>query len=121
MKKIKLTNKELGLRASPMALLFYDQAFDGDLIADLAKFQKENMSKLMKGDFSSYNSISLLQIGWAMNKAQNYPGDFPTFEEWLNDFEGQDATSPKFIQGIVEEATDGFFRSRESGGKPESE
>jgi hypothetical protein len=121
MKKIKLTNKKIGLRATPMALLFYDQTFDRDLIADLAKFQKENMSKLMNGDFSSYNSVGLLRIGWAMNKANNYPGDFPTFEEWVNDFVGQDVTNPKFIQGIVEESTDGFFRSRKSGGKPESE
>jgi hypothetical protein len=121
MKKIELTNKKIGLRATPMALLFYDQAFDSDLIADLSKLQQEHLPKVINGDFSSFNSVNLLKIGWAMNKANNYPGDFPTFEEWVNDLNSEDVTSPKFMMGVVNEATDGFFRRKESGGKPESE
>ncbi|MFW6121847.1 MAG: hypothetical protein ACOC80_13260 [Petrotogales bacterium] len=122
MKKLKINNKEIGLRASPLALLFYQQNFDSDLIADLAKFQEENMEKISEGDFGNFSSVKLLQMAWAMNKAAKYPKDFPTFEEWLESFDSFQVTNAKFIMGIIEEATDGFFRSgKESGGKPEQE
>lgn len=122
MKTVEINDKKIGLRASPMALLFYQQNFDSDLIADLAKFQEENMEKISNGDFKSFNSIKLLQMAWAMNKAAKYPEQFPTFEEWLNQFDSFQVTNAKFIMGIIKEATDGFFRSgKESGGKPEQE
>ena len=122
MKKVEINNKKIGLRASPMALLFYQQEFDSDLIADLAKFQEENMDKITAGDFSNFSSVKLLQITWAMNKAANYPGEFKTFEEWLESFDNFQVTNAQYIMGIIQEATDGFFRSgKESGGKPEQE
>jgi hypothetical protein len=122
MKNVTIGNKELGLRASPMALLFYQQNFNSDLIADLAKFQKENMDKIAKGDFSNFNSVELLQMTWAMNKAAEYPDKFPAFEEWLGSFNSFQVTNANYIIGIIKEATDGFFRSgEESRGKPGEE
>ena len=120
MKKVEINDRKIGLRASPMALLFYQQNFDSDLIADLSKFQEENIEKITKGDFSNFNSVELLQMAWAMNKAAKYPEQFPTFEEWLEQFESFQVTNAEFIMGIIQEATDGFFRSeKKSGGKPE--
>jgi len=122
MEKVEINNKKIGLRASPMALLFYQQEFDSDLVADLAEFQESNMDRITQGDFTNFNSVKLLQMVWAMNKASNYPGDFPIFEEWVNSFESFNVTNPKLITSIISEATDGFFRSgKESGGKPEQE
>ena len=119
MKTIEINDRKIGLRASPMALLFYQQKFNKDLIADLAKFQEDNMDKIIKGDFSNFNSIKLLQMAWAMNKAAEYPDKFPDFEKWLETFDSFHITNAKFISGIIEEAADGFFRSSKSGGKPE--
>jgi hypothetical protein len=108
--------KEIQLRANPLALLFYKQAFDSDLIADLLKLQ--SLQSLQEGDFSSLDTISLLQIAYAMNKAAKPADIFPKFEEWLAQFETIGFSDPQWIIDVVEEATDGFFRSGKSA--PES-
>ena len=108
--------KEIQLRANPLALLFYKQAFDSDLIADLLKLQ--SLQSLQEGDFSSLDTISLLQIAYVMNKAAKPADVFPTFEEWLAQFETIGFDDPQWIVDVVEEAADGFFRSGKSA--PES-
>ena len=108
--------KEIQLRANPLALLFYKQAFDSDLIADLLKLQ--SLQSLQDGDFSSLDMVSLFQIAYAMNKAAKPADVFPTFEEWLAQFETIGFDDPQWIVDVVEEAADGFFRSGKSA--PES-
>jgi len=116
---VRTTNiggKEIQLRANPLALLFYKQAFDSDLIADLLKLQ--SLQSLQDGDFSSLDMVSLFQIAYAMNKAAKPADVFPTFEEWLAQFETIGFDDPQWIVYVVEEAADGFFRSGKSA--PES-
>jgi hypothetical protein len=108
--------KKIQLRANPLALLFYKQAFDSDLIADLLKLQ--SLQSLQDGDFSSLDMVSLFQIAYAMNKAAKPADVFPTFEEWLAQFETIGFDDPQWIVDVVEEAADGFFRSGKSA--PES-
>ena len=116
MRKIVLGNKEIELRANPLALLFYKQAFDRDLIADILKLQ--SLQSLQDGDFSSLDTVSLFQIAYAMNKAAKPADVFPKFEEWLAQFETIGFDDPQWIIDVVEEAADGFFRSGKSA--PES-
>lgn len=104
--------KKIQLRANPLALLFYKQAFDSDLIADLLKLQ--SLQSLQDGDFSSLDMVSLFQIAYAMNKAAKPADVFPTFEEWLAQFETIGFDDPQWIIDVVEEAADGFFRSGKS-------
>ena len=108
--------KKIQLRANPLALLFYKQAFDSDLIADLLKLQ--SLQSLQDGDFSSLDTVSLFQIAYAMNKAAKPTDVFPKFEEWLAQFETIGFDDPQWIINVVEEAADGFFRSGKSA--PES-
>ena len=108
--------KEIQLRANPLALLFFKQAFDRDLVADILKLQ--SLQSLQDGDFSSLDTLSLFQIAYAMNKAAKPADVFPTFEEWLAQFETLGLDDPQWIIDVVEEAADGFFRSGKSA--PES-
>jgi hypothetical protein len=108
--------KKIQLRANPLALLFYKQAFDRDLIADILKLQ--SLQSLQDGDFSSLDTISLFQIAYVMNKAAKPADVFPKFEEWLAQFETIGFDDPQWIIDVVEEAADGFFRSGKSA--PES-
>jgi hypothetical protein len=108
--------KEIQLRANPLALLFYKQAFDRDLVADIVKLQ--SLQSLQDGDFSSLDMVSLFQIAYAMNKAAKPADVFPGFEEWLAQFETIGFDDPQWIINVVEEAADGFFRSGKSA--PES-
>ena len=116
MRTTNIGGKEIQLRANPLALLFYKQAFDSDLIADLLKLQ--SLQSLQDGDFSSLDMVSLFQIAYAMNKAAKPVDVFPTFEEWLAQFETIGFDDPQWIVDVVEEAADGFFRSGKSA--PES-
>ena len=116
MRTTNIGGKEIQLRANPLALLFYKQAFDSDLIADLLKLQ--SLQSLQDGDFSSLDMVSLFQIAYAMNKAAKPADVFPTFEEWLAQFETIGFDDPQWIIDVVEEAADGFFRSGKSA--PES-
>ncbi len=116
MRTTNIGGKEVQLRANPLALLFYKQAFDRDLIADIIKLQ--SLQSLQDGDFSSLDMVSLFQIAYAMNKAVKPADVFPKFEEWLAQFETIGFDDPQWIIDVVEEAADGFFRSGKSA--PES-
>jgi len=116
MRTVQIGNKELGLRATPLALLYYRQSFKKDLIEDLVSFQ--DMADMANGDFSGFDSVKILQICYAMNKAANYGKSFPDFEKWLSELESIDFADEEFMLAVIEEATDGFFRSAGTGGNP---
>jgi len=75
MRIVKIGGKELGLKASPLALLYYRQAFNKDLIEDLISFQ--DMANIENGDFSGFDSVKILQICYAMNNADTFGKQFP--------------------------------------------
>lgn len=106
MREIMIGEKELRVRATPLALLYYRQAFRSDLIGDLAKLQG------MEKDLGQFDSVAILQLTWAMAKADAGPGtQFPSFESWLNSLEGLDFTESTWMLSVLEEAADGFFRT----------
>ena len=105
MKTIKIGEKEIGLKATPLALLYYKQEFKTDLIGDLLKMQA------LANDPSALDSVAILQIAWAMNKAAEGKGKtFPHFESWLEQFEYVDFSDADTLTAIMNEAMEGFFR-----------
>lgn len=114
MKTIKIGEKEIGLKASPLALLYYKQAFGSDLVGDLVKMQD------LEKDPSKIDSVIVLQVTWAMAKAhEGLNQKFPDFVNWLADLEYFDMTDEEVLEAIFEEAEKGFFRrGTTSGAKP---
>jgi hypothetical protein len=105
MRTIKIGEKEIGLKATPLALVYYKQAFGSDLVGDLVKMQ--DIAK----DPSKIDSVFLLQVTWAMAKAYEGVGKkFPDFMNWVADLESFDFTDVDVINAIIDEASDGFFR-----------
>jgi hypothetical protein len=107
MREITIGEKTLGLKASPVALLYYKQEFKTDLIGDLIKMEKigENIAKI--------DTVVILQLIWVMNKAAEGPGkQFPNFEKWLESLDCVDFTDSNLLSEVMAEATAGFFRSR---------
>jgi len=116
MRTVKIGDKELGLRATPLALLYYKQEFDTELISDLVSLQ--DMAGIEDGDFSNFDSLKILQICYAMNKADNFGKQFPGYEKWLSELNSIDFANEDFMMGVISEASDGFFRSAGIGGNP---
>ncbi len=105
MKTIKIGSNDVNIKASPVALFYYRQEFETDLIGDLIK-----MSKRAK-DLSAIDSIVILQLIWAMVKAATGTGkNFPGFEKWLADLESIDFADQSLMNAVIGEAEDGFFR-----------
>lgn len=103
MREITIGEKQIRVRATPLALLFYKQEFKTDLIGDLISMQE------MANDPSRFDSIKMLQLIWAMNKADK-PEGFPSFEGWLSNLDSIDFADADITTTVIEEATDGFFR-----------
>jgi hypothetical protein len=103
MREITIGEKQIRIRATPLALLFYKQEFNTDLIGDLISMQ------VMATDPSRFDSIKMLQLIWAMNKADK-PEGFPSFEGWLGSLDGIDFADGDMMTAVIEEAEDGFFR-----------
>ncbi len=103
MREITIGEKQIRVRATPLALLFYKQEFNTDLIGDLISMQE------MATDPSQFDALKFLQLIWAMAKADDAKG-FPSFEAWLADMESFDFADNDIMTAVVEEATDGFFR-----------
>ena len=103
MREITIGEKTIRVRATPLALLFYKQEFNTDLIGDLISMQE------MASDPSQFDSIKMLQLIWAMNKADDAKG-FPSFEVWLSGLDSFDFADADVMTAVVEEAADGFFR-----------
>jgi len=103
MREITIGEKTIRVRATPLALLFYKQEFNADLIGDLISMQN------MADDPSQFDALKFLQLIWAMNKADK-PEGFPSFEAWLADMESFDFADNDIMTAAIEEAEDGFFR-----------
>jgi hypothetical protein len=103
MREITIGEKQIRVRATPLALLFYKQEFKTDLIGDLISMQE------MTSDPSLFDSVKILQIMWAMAKADG-KGSFSSFETWLGGLDSVDFADGDMLAAVVEEATDGFFR-----------
>ena len=106
MREITIGEKQVRVRATPLALLFYKQEFKSDLISDLVKMQG------VQSDPSRFEALAFLQIIWALAKADK-PEGFPSFQTWLCGLDSFDFTDQNVMTAVVEEATEGFFR----GGK----
>lgn len=111
MREVKIGEETVRVRATPVALLFYKQEFNTSLVGDLTVLSdiKGTDGKL---DMTRFNELILLQIVWAMAKADKFGQSFPSFTAWLNSFEHIDITDPEFAQPALEEAAQGFFRSK---------
>jgi hypothetical protein len=103
MRTIKIGEQEIGLKATPLALLFYKQQFKSDLVSDLLKMQ--GLEKVP----SKLDGLLILQMAWAMAKAYEGVGKkFPDFASWLAELDGFDFS--ELATDVMEEAQDGFFR-----------
>lgn len=110
MREVKFGEQTVRVRATPLALLFYKQEFKSDLLGDLIKMEKADK------DISQLDSITILQLTWAMAKADAGPVvKFPSFEMWLGELETFDISDSEAITSIMQEAMDGFFRSGAAG------
>jgi hypothetical protein len=103
MREITIGEKQIRIRATPLALLYYRQEFKADLVGDLISMQE------MASDPSRFDSIKMLQLIWAMNKADK-PEGFPSFEGWLSNLDSIDFGDGDMMTAVIEEAEDGFFR-----------
>jgi hypothetical protein len=107
MRTIQIGEKQIGLKATPLALLFYQQAFGTDLIGDFTK-----MEKLQK-DPSTFDTVFILKLAWAMAKAHEGVGKkFPDFMNWVAELEEFDISDTDVLNAILNEAMEGFFRRR---------
>ena len=101
MKEIKIGEKTIGLNATPLALLFYNQEFNSDLLEDLSKMEKDGFS-----------AVQLLKIVWAMAKAhKGVSSQFPDFYKWIASLDYFNFADDELISAIIEEAQNGFFRT----------
>jgi hypothetical protein len=119
MRELKIGDQAVRVRATPLALLFYKQEFHSDLLGDLTKLTK----LLKKGakpdqeidedsvDPTQLDSVAILQLIWAMAKADAYGKPFPSFLEWLSNLDSFDLSDPAVLRDALEEAAHGFFRS----------
>jgi len=105
MREINIGDKVVKVRATPLTLLYYKQAFGTDLVGDMIKMQ------VLEKEPSKIDSVVFLQMTWAMAKADNGPGkQFPGFENWVSELESFDMSDQTILQAVIEEAIDGFFR-----------
>ena len=105
MRTIKIGEKEIGLKATPLALVYYKQAFKSDLVSDMLK-----MDGLEK-DPSKLDGVIILQMAWAMARANEGIGKkFPDFDNWVAELDGLDLE--EFMTCVMQEAQNGFFRGR---------
>jgi len=109
MRELKIGEQTVKVRATPLALLFYKQEFKTDLLGDLMKMEK------LANDPSQLDTLAMLQLVWAMAKADAFGTTFPNFEGWVATLESIDISDPQFIVAAMEEAADGFFRSGVKG------
>lgn len=105
MREINIGNQVARVRATPLALLFYRQEFKSDLVGDLIALEK------IKDDPSQLDSVAILQLVWAMAKADAYGKEFPSFMQWVSELDYFDMSDEKLMAAVLEEAADGFFRT----------
>lgn len=109
MRELKIGEQTVRVRATPLALLFYKQEFKSDLLGDLLKLEK------IKDDPSQLDTVAILQLIWAMAKADAFGKQFPSFVEWVGTLDSFDMSDQSILVGVMEEAANGFFRSGSAG------
>jgi hypothetical protein len=112
MREITIGDKEIRVKATPLALFYYKKEFNADIIGDLTKYIEA------AEDSSKMDSVALLQMAWAMQKCDEMRKNFPSFEKWLEDFDFVDYADEKWQELLVKEAEEGFFRSGGGGEEP---
>jgi len=105
MKEIQIGEKQIRLRATPLALLFYKQEFNADLIGNLVKMQS------LEQNPDTFDSVIFLQIIWALAKADD-PKKFPSFVTWVSELSDIDFSDQTLSMSVMEEAINGFFRGQ---------
>jgi hypothetical protein len=106
MREIKIGEKEIRVRATTPALLFYKQEFGTTLTSDLTKLQKA-----LGVDSTNIDDVVILQITYAMAKADaGFNAKFPSFNEWVDSIETFDFSDKDLVLAVMEEAASGFFR-----------
>lgn len=135
MREINMGGQVLRVRATALALLFYKQEFKRDLVGDLLEMASGlNGLQALVGDqnqlgraaidvstvdFSKFDSVKLLQLVWAMAKADSFGKAFPSFYEWVGSFEEDfNLFDLDVLAAVMEEATTGFFRTSSKATKP---
>ena len=106
MREIIIGDKEYKVVASPITLFFYKKEFKTDLLGDYMKLQE------LETNVGAFDGVSILQMAWAMVKTAK-AGQIVDFEQWLNGLEYVNFEDDRMMAEIIEEATQGFFRSRE--------
>jgi hypothetical protein len=113
MREITIGDTKLGVRGSPLALLYYKQAFRSDLVGDISRMGGPDAKKGQQLDPERLDTVVLLQATWAMAKANaGVSAQFPPFESWLESLSGLDFSAPEFLGAVMEEIVDGFFRGQ---------
>lgn len=110
MKELTIGEQKVRVRATPLALLYYKQSFKTDLLGDLTKMEQ------LKKDQSKLDSVFILQLVWAMAKADAYGKDFSSFDKWISELESFDFSDELLMTAVMEEAADGFFRKAQQKG-----
>lgn len=105
MREIKIGETIYGVRATTLALLFYKQEFKTSLLTDYVL-----ASKGASEDGVLFDEIILMQIMWAMHKADKLPDKIPGFIAWFESLGEIDFTDPELYKVIITEAAEGFFR-----------
>lgn len=105
MRELNFGEQIVRVKATPLALLFYKQEFGSDLLGDMTKMGQ------WQEDLSNLDTVAILQIIWAMAKADAFGGQpFPSFVNWLGSLDGADFSDVSLMKGAMEEAAHGFFR-----------
>jgi len=110
-RELMIGKKQIGVRATALALLYFEQEFGKDLLAELVKMKDiaPKPGESIEDTVAKLDIMSFLKITWAMNKADKYGEKFPSFEGWLFELGEIDLTDPGFILGALEEAGAGFL------------
>ena len=117
MRTVTIGDKQIALRANPLALFFYRQTFNQDMMAAVMELQGK-MQRVGEGDYFSLDMVGIFQLAYAMHKAAEPNKVQTSFEEWLSHFDGLGlGEEENWIVDVVQEAIDGLFRT----GKPAPE
>ncbi len=109
MRVVEIGKHKVELRASPLALLFYQREFDRDLLADVA--QLESLGSVTEEDLTGFDTVLMLQLAYAMNKAAKPDKITPRFEKWLDELGQGIFSDVTWLTEVAAEIADGFFRT----------
>jgi len=105
MRIVKIGGIEYRIMATPITLFYYKKEFKKDLISDFMPMQN------MQTDISAFDGMVFLQMAWAMIKTAGEK--LPTLEQWIASLPYVNFEDEEMILGVIQEAQEGFFRSRE--------